>query len=167
APSGNSRAARWAICSRVRRGLSGTTFSIARSAVIVEPFRLHDAVHKNRRSHHTLRINGPDWHEFLDFGDGGVRGHGHDGIEISGGEPVGQVAQFVGFLLFDESVVRMPGHFQNAAFAVESAFLFAIGYFRADSDARVKALKARGGGTHAFTQNALRHQLERSEEHTS
>src|SRR5256884_6527913 len=88
------------------------------------------------------------------------RGHSHDGIEVPRREPIGQIAQRIGLLRFDESVVRTDGHFQNAALAFEHTLFLAVGDFCADTDSGVKALQPRARGAHAFAKNPLRHQFE-------
>src|SRR5207245_2415106 len=109
APSGNSNAVRCAICSRVNRGFampsaSITFFSLPLSGIpiftmalsgIAEPFRLHDAMNEDRGSHDVFRIDGADRNDFFDFSDSRLGGHGHDGIEISCRQPIGQISQLI------------------------------------------------------------------------
>src|SRR5579863_823549 len=151
APSGNSMAARCAICSRVSRGLSG----------IADSFRLHDAMHENRGRDDMLGLDGADRNDFVYLDDGGCRSHSHNGIEIPRGEAVREIAQFVGGLGLDESIVRVDGHFEDAALPFDDAFFFAGSDFRTYANSRIKPAKARGCGAHALTKNSLGNEFER------
>ena len=62
-----------------------------------------------------LRVDGTGGNDFFDLDDGVFCGAGHDRIEISGGEAVSEIAQFVGFLGFDEGEVSVDGGFEDAA----------------------------------------------------
>src|SRR4029077_4430181 len=98
APSCNSSAVRWAICSRDKRSLPATTlFRMPLPGMvffgmplpgIAESFRLHDAMNEDRRGHDMFRIDGSYGDNFFDFRDRGSGGHGHDGIEIPGGQAI-------------------------------------------------------------------------------
>src|SRR5882757_4572816 len=115
APSGSSSAARCAICSRVKRGLvRWTTFRILSAGIasfgmplpsIAESFRLYETMNEDRGCHDMFRRDSPYRDDFLDFGDSGGRGHGHEGIEVSRGQPIRQIAQLIGLLPFNERVV--------------------------------------------------------------
>src|SRR6266700_813819 len=169
APSGNSSAARCAICSRVSRGLSRSAFCWAPSPGmsfrmplrgITDSFRLHDAMNEDRGSHNVLRIDATDWNDFFDFNNSGLRGHGHDGIEISRRQPIGQIPQLIGSLRFDQRIIRANRQFQNAAAPFEEAFFLPLGYFRADAHRGIETLETSSGGAHAFAQNALRYEFQ-------
>src|SRR6266567_4167125 len=127
---------------------------------ITEPFRLHDAMHKNCGSDHVFRFNRSHGHDFFDFDNRGLRSHGHDGIEISRRQPVGKISQGISFLRFDQGEIRMNGHFQNAAAPFEEAFFLPLGYFRADTHRGIETLETSSGGAHAFAQNALRYEFQ-------
>src|SRR5579863_5109797 len=142
-PSGNSKAARCAICSRVSRGLSG----------IADSFCLHDAMHENRGRDDMLGFDRADRNNFVDFHDRGCRSRSHDGIEIPRGEAVREIAQFIGGLGLDESIVRVDGHLEDAALPLDDALFFAGSDLRAYANSRIKSAKARGGGAHAFAKN--------------
>src|SRR6266403_146686 len=161
APSVNSCAARCAICSRVSRGFAATGFSWLASPGITESFRLHDAVHENRGRNHIFRIDRAHRNNFFRFHDGGFRSHGHDGIEVSCGETIRQVAQRVGFLRLDERIVRVDGHFQDAALSADHALFFSRGDFGADTNSGVKTGQAGSRGAHAFAKNSLGHEFQR------
>ena len=94
---GQFLAARCAICSRASRGLSGITNSFrftmrcTKIAGVIDMFRLDSA----------------DGHDFFDLDDGRLRGHGHDGIEISRRKTVRQIPQFIGSLRLDERIIRV------------------------------------------------------------
>src|SRR5260370_24923039 len=108
APSGSSMAARWAICSLVKRGLAGTailfvpfpdiSFFCMPSAGIAESFRLHNAMDEDRRRHDVFRIDGPNAPNLFHLDDGRFCGHGHDVIEISCRQPVADIAQLLCFV---------------------------------------------------------------------
>src|SRR5229473_621549 len=129
-------------------------------AGIAEPFRLHDAMNENRGSHDVFRMDGADRNNFFDFGDSRLRGHGHDGIEISCGQAIGQIPQLIGSLRFDQRVVRVNGQFQNAAMPFEEALFLSFGNFRAYAHRGVETLQTSGGGPHALAQNALRNEFQ-------
>src|SRR5580704_1187750 len=128
---------------------------------IAESLRLYDAMHKDRGSNHMFRIDGSHRDDFLDFGNRRFRRHGHDRIEISRGEPVRQIAQFIGLLRFDECKIGVNGHFQNAALALDHALFLSSGHFGSDAHSRVKPAQPRGSSAHAFAENPLRHEFER------
>src|ERR1700722_988164 len=150
APLGNSIAARCAICSRVSRGLSG----------IADSFGLHNAMHKNCRRYDMLRFDRADRNNFVDFDDGRRCSHSHDGVEIPRRETVGQIAQLVGCLGLDESIVRVNGHLQDAALPLNNALFFAGSNLRADAHGSVKSAETCCGGSHALAENSLRHEFE-------
>src|SRR5258708_39052439 len=127
---------------------------------ITEPFRLHDAMDEDRRGHDMFRIDGTHWNDFFHFGDGRLRGHGHDGIEVSCGQPIREIAQLVGLVRFDQGIVRVNRQFQNAALAFEETVFFAFGDFGAHTHGGRKALQASTGGTHALAQNSLWHKFQ-------
>src|SRR5216684_6155102 len=122
---------------------------------ITESFRLHDAMNEDRRRHDMFRINGSHWNDFFDYGDGRRRGHSHDGIEVSCGQPIGQVSQFIGLMRLNQSIVRVNRQFQNAALTFKEALFFAFSDFGAHTHGGVKALQASTSGTHALAQNSL------------
>src|SRR6266403_253511 len=161
APSGNSCAARCAICSRVSRGFTATAFSWLASPGIMESFRLHDTMHENRWRNHIFRVDRAHRDNFFRFHDRRFRGHGHDGIEVSCGESIRQVAQRVGFLCLDEGVVRVDGHFQDAALPRDHALFFSCGDVGADTNGGVQTGQAGGRGAHAFAEDSLRHEFQR------
>src|SRR5437016_1251172 len=180
APSGNSSAARWAICSRVNRDLAGITLSrmappgmtcfwmpspgmiffCMPSSGIAESFRLHDAMNEDRRRHHVFRIDGSHGHDFFHFRDGRLCSHGHDGIEISRSQPIGQISQLIGLVRFDQGIVRMNRHFQNAALAFKEALFFSFGNFGAHAYGGVETLQTSASSTHSLAQNSLRHEFQ-------
>src|SRR2546427_8974141 len=127
---------------------------------ITEPFRLHDAMNEDGRRHDVFRIDGTHWNDFFHFGDGRFGGHGHDGIEIPCRQPVGEIAQLIGLVCFDQGIVRMNRQFQNAALAFKEALFFAFGYFGAHTHGGVKALQASTSSTHTLAQNSLRHEFQ-------
>src|SRR5213078_2295405 len=175
APSGNSNAVRCAICSRVNRGFampsaSITFFSLPLSGIpiftmalsgIAEPFRLHDAMNEDRGSHDVLRIDGADRNDFFDFGDRRLGGHGHNGIEISCRQPIGQISQLIGSLRLDQRIISMNWPFENAAASFEEALFLSCGNFRAYAHRGVETLQTSGRGAHALAQNSLRHKFQR------
>src|SRR5882762_5693949 len=147
APSGNSSAARCAICSRVNRGFvmppTGITFSegplrgipVLRtpSPGIADSFRLHDAMNEDRGSHDVFRMDGAYRNNFLDFGDRSLRGHSHDGIEISCSQPISQIPQFIGGLRLDQRIVRANRQFEDAAVSFEETLFLSRGDFGTDA----------------------------------
>src|SRR6266481_5780442 len=165
APSGNSNAARCAICSRVNRCLAmppaGITFSEMPLRGITDSFRLNDAMNENRGGHDVFGMDGADRNDFFDFGDGGPSGHGHDGIEISCRQAIRQIPQLIGGLRFDQCIVRVNRQFQNAPASFEGALFFSLGNFGADAHRGVETLQAGSGGAHALAQNALWHEFQR------
>src|SRR6202165_5828529 len=160
APSGNSSAARCAICALVNRGLASMTFCRMVSPGITKSFRLHDAMNEDGRCHDMFRIYRTHRYDFFDFGDGRLRGHGHDGIEISCGEAIGQISQLIGLLRFDQGIVRMNRQFQNAALALKKPLFFSLGDFGAHAHRGVETLQTSAGGTHSLAQNSLRHEFQ-------
>src|SRR6266403_2148327 len=174
APSGNSSAARCAICSRVNRGFvmppTGITFSegplrgipVLRtpSPGIADSFRLHDAMNEDRGCHDVFWMDGAGRNDFFDFGDGGLRGHGHDGIEISCRQPIGQISQLIGGLRLDQCVVRVNRQFENAAQPFEEALFLSFGNFRAYAHGGIETLQTSSRGAHALAQNALRDEFQ-------
>src|SRR5260370_27669127 len=165
APSGNSNAARCAICSRVNRCLAmppaGITFSEMPLRGITDSFRLNDAMNENRGGHDVFGMDGADRNDFFDFGDGGPSGHGHDGIEISCRQAIRQIPQLIGGLRFDQCIVRVNRQFQNAPASFEGTLFFSLGNFGADAHRGVETLQAGSGGAHALAQNALWHEFQR------
>src|SRR6266851_457837 len=128
---------------------------------ITESFRLHDAMHKDCRSDHVFRVDRSHRHDFFDFDNRGLRGHGHDGIEIPRRQPVREISQRIGFLRFDQSEVRMNGPFQNAAVPPDDAFFFSFGNLGSCSHRSIKSVQPRGRRAHPFAQNPLRHEFQR------
>src|SRR5437588_959855 len=126
---------------------------------IAEPFRLHDAMNEDRRSHNVFWIDSAGRNDFFDFGDSCLRGHGHDGIEIPGGEPIGQISQLIGSLRLDQRIVRVNRQFQNAAAPFEQTLFLSFGNFGAHSHRGVETLQTSSGGAHALAQNALWHEF--------
>src|SRR2546425_1685892 len=175
APSGNSNAARCAICSRVNRGFampsaSITFFSLPLSGIpiftmalsgIAEPFRLHDAMNEDRGSHDVFRIDGADRNDFFDFSDSRLGGHGHDGIEISCRQPIGQISQLIGGLRLDQRIVRANRQFENAAAAFGETRLLSFRKRPAYAHPGVETLRTSSGGAHTLAQNPLRHEFQR------
>ncbi len=98
-------------------------------------------------------------HNFVHFDDGRRRRHRHNGIEIPRRHTVGQVAKFIRGFRFDKGVVRMDGHFQDAALPLDDAFFFSSSDFRSHTDGRVKPLQTGGSSPHSFAEDSLRHQL--------
>src|SRR6266436_1404566 len=127
---------------------------------ITESLRLHDAMDENGGRHDVFWIDRAHRHDFFHFGDGRFSGHGHDGIEISCGQPVGEVAKLVGLQRFDQSIIRTNRKFQNTALAFEEALFLAFGNFGAHAHGGVEALQTGASGTHAFAQNSLRHEFQ-------
>src|SRR5213593_3416075 len=175
APSGNSNAARCAICSRINRGFampsaSITFFSLPLSGIpiftmalsgIAEPFRLHDAMNEDRGSHDVFRIDGADRNDFFDFSDSRLGGHGHNGIEISCRQPIGQISQLIGSLRLDQRIISVNRPFENAAAFFEDALFLSCGNFRAYAHRGVETLQTSSGSAHALAQNALRDEFQR------
>src|SRR6266849_7175477 len=95
APSVNSNAARWAICSRVSRALSAMALLSSGLTGESQALSLHNAVYKNRRGNHVFWRDRADRHNFIRFHDGHLRSHGHDGIEIPRGKPVRQISELI------------------------------------------------------------------------
>src|SRR5438552_14392971 len=127
---------------------------------IAEPFRLHDAMNEDRGSHDVFRMDSAGRNDFFDFGDGGLRGHCHDGIEIPGGQPIGQISQLVGGLRLDQRVVRVNRPFENAAASFEDALFLSCGNFRAYAHRGVETLQTSSGSAYALAQNALRDEFQ-------
>src|SRR6266852_6194939 len=127
---------------------------------IAESFRLHDEMNENRRCHDMFRIDGTYWDDFFHFRDGRGRGHGHDGIEISCGQPIGEVPQLIGLLRLDQGIVGMNRQFQNAALAFQEALFLSIGNFSAHAHGGVETLQTSAGGAHSLAQNSLRHEFQ-------
>ncbi len=82
------------------------------------------------------------------------------GIEIARRKTVSQIAKLVGCFGFDESVVGMNRHLEDAAFSFDDALFFPSRDFRAHTDGCIKRAKTSGGSAHAFTKNSLRHEFE-------
>src|SRR4029077_12769772 len=122
---------------------------------IADSLRLHDAMNEDRGSHNVFRMDGAYRNDFLDFGDGGLGGHSHDGIEISCGQPIGQIPQLIGGLRLDQRVVRANRQFENAAVSFEEALFLSRGDFRANAHRSVETLETSSGGAPALAQNAL------------
>ena len=96
---------------------------------------------EDRRSHDVFGFDGADGNNFLNLGDGRFCGHGHDGIEISGGQSIGEIAELIGLLSFDEGEIGVDGEFENAALSFEDALFLAFGDFRADAHGGVETLE--------------------------
>src|SRR5713226_1173628 len=127
---------------------------------ITEPFRLHDAMNEDGGCHDMFRMDGTHGHDFFHFCDGRFRSHGHDGIEISCGQPIGQIPQLIGLLRLDQGIVRLNRQFQNAALAVKEALFFSFGNFGAHSHGGVETLQTSARGAHSLAQNSLRHKFQ-------
>src|SRR6267143_1645909 len=160
ARSGNSSAARCAICSLVNRDLAGMTLSCMPLPGITKSFRLHDAMNEDRRCHDMFRIYRTGRHNFFHFCNGRLRRHGHDGIEISCGQPIGQIPQLIGLLSFDQGIVGMNRKFQNATLALKDALFLSFCNFRAHAHGGVETLQTSASGTHSLAQNPLRHEFQ-------
>ena len=100
-----------------------------------------------------LRVDGTHGHDFLHFRDGRLCSHGHEGIEISSGQPVSKISQLIGLLRFDEGVVGLDRQFQNAALTLQETLFLSFGDFGADAHGGVETLQASAGGAHALAQN--------------
>src|SRR5260370_8211751 len=122
---------------------------------ITEPFRLHDAMDEDRRGHDMFRIDVTHWNDFFHFGDGPLRGHSHDGIEVSCGQPIREIAQLVGLVRFDQSIVCVNRQFQNAPLTFKEALFFAFGDFGAHTYGGVETMETSTSGTHALAPNSL------------
>src|SRR5215469_14299394 len=149
APSGNSCAARCAICSRLNRVLSG----------ISHPFRPHDSVYKNRRRDYILRRNRADRHNFIHLHDCRLRRHGHNRIEIPRCQPVRQVPEFIGLFRLDQRELCMNRLLQDAALPVDLALFLAIRHFGSHTYGRIETHQSRSRRAHPLAQDSLRHQL--------
>src|ERR1700730_6436548 len=125
-----------------------------------DSFRLHDAMNEDRGSHDVFRMDGAYRNNFLDFGDRSLRGHSHDGIEISCSQPISQIPQLIGGLRLDQRVVRMNRQFEDAAVSFEETLFLSRGDFGANGHRRVESLQASSGGAHALAQNALWHEFQ-------
>src|SRR5947208_4279555 len=165
APSGNSSAARCAICSRVKRRLAMTSAVIPFSEMslrgIADSSRLHDAMNEDRGSHDVFWIYGADRNDFFDFGDRRLGGHGHNGIEISCRQPIGQISQLIGNLRLEKPILSVNRPFENAAASFEDALFLSCGNFRAYAHRGVETLQTSSGSAHALAQNALRDEFQR------
>src|SRR6266478_2396383 len=128
---------------------------------IADSFRLHDAMNEDRGSHDVFRMDGAYRNNFLDFGDRSLRGHSHDGIEISCSQPISQIPQFIGGLRLDQRIVRANRQFEDAAASFEETLFLSRGDFSTDAHRGVETLQASSGGAHALSQNALRHEFQR------
>src|SRR5260370_38374251 len=140
--------------------LPGMAFFCMPLPGISESFRLHDRMNEDRRCHDVFRTDGTHGDYFFHFRDGGLRGHGHDGIEISCGQPIGQIPQLIGLLRLDQGIVRLNRQFQNAALAVKEALFFSFGNFCAHSHGGVETLQTSARGEHSLASNSLRHKFQ-------
>src|SRR6266478_6122217 len=110
APSGNSSAARWAICSRVSCGLDKA-----------QTFRLHDTIHENGRSYDGLRIKRPHFDNLIHFDDRQFRRGRHDGVEIPRGFAINKISETICSVGFDEGAIRSERFFKNVSLAADQA----------------------------------------------
>src|SRR5450432_464036 len=94
APSGSSRAARAAICSRVSLALD-----------IAQPLGHDDSIHKNKWGHNVFGIESADFHNVLNFHERGLGRGGHDRIKISRAFSKHEVAELVGTMRFDKRII--------------------------------------------------------------
>src|ERR1700674_4435056 len=127
---------------------------------ITESFGLYDAMDENRGRDYIFRLDRANGNNLFGLNDGRFRRHSHDGIEIPGAQAVGQIAQGIRLLRFDERIVRVQGLLQNTALAVQNAFFLAVCDFGAHADGGVKPEQARGSRAHALAENALWHKLQ-------
>src|SRR5260370_34202435 len=108
---------------------------------------------EDRGSHDVFRMDGAYRNNFLDFGDRSLRGHSHDGIEISCSPPISQIPQFIGGLRLDQRIVRANRQFEDAAGSFEETLFLSRGDFGADAHRGVETLQAHNGGPPAPAQN--------------
>src|SRR6266852_2528843 len=117
-------------------------------------------MNEDRGSHDVFRMDGAYRNNFLDFGDRSLRGHSHDGIEISCSQPISQIPQFIGGLRLDQRIVRANRQFEDAAVSFEETLFLSRGDFGTDAHRGVETLQASSGGAHALAQNALWHEFQ-------
>src|SRR5580658_7538537 len=137
APSGNSRAARSAICSRESLFLIATAFSY-----------FHDSIHKYRRCDDGFRIKRAHRDNFLHLDDRDFRGGRHHWIEIARGLPVREISERVRAVRANESVVGEQRGFKNAPPTIDDALLLAVRNFRSDAYGGVKGGNSGTGSAH-------------------
>src|SRR5277367_3586870 len=114
APSGNSRAARSAICSRVSRALG-----------ISLPFGLNDTVDKYGRRNDGFRIELSRSDHLFHFDDRRFRSSGHYRIEIPRRFSINQVSHAVRAIRADKRIISSERLLENVALASNHPLLFA------------------------------------------
>src|ERR1700683_3238119 len=149
APSGSSSAARSAICSRVRRDLG-----------IAQSFRNNDAFYEDGRRDDDFGIKAAGGDEIFDFDERGLACGGHDGIEIARSLAINEIAQMIGALRTDKSIIGTKRVFENVALAANHALFFAAGYLGAHADGGIKGRNAGAKGAYAFAENSLWNEFE-------
>src|SRR5262245_39231187 len=92
--------------------------------------------------------------------DGGVRGHGHDRVEVARGQRVGEVAQIVGEKRMDEREIRAQRRLEQIILPLDLDPLLALLDDGADARWREHATEPVATGADAFDQRALRHKLD-------
>ena len=96
--------------------------------------------------------------DLVDLRDGVGRRHGHDGVEVSRGLAVHEIAERVRLLRADERNVGVYRLFKDVLSAVELAHLFALFKVGAGGGGRVVRGDAHTGGAHRLGKCALRHE---------
>ena len=93
--------------------------------MVVDPFK--DPIHVNTRCVDGIGIQVSRLHQRLHFGDGDPGSRGHQGVEVSGGLPIDQVAGTVSPMSLDEGEVRLEGKLQDVMFAFNGTGFLALG----------------------------------------
>src|ERR1700735_632417 len=148
APSGNSIAARSAICSRVSRALG-----------ISLPFSLYDAVDKYGRRNNGFGIEFSGRDDLFHFDNRGSRGGGHNRIEVSRRLTINQVPHVVGTLRANERIIGAERLLEDVALPSNHALFFAAPDLGSHADRREERRDSRSERSHALAQNSLRHEF--------
>src|SRR5262245_10980973 len=128
-------------------------------ASMMSPAR-DEVIDQRSRRHDVVGRDDPDRHDVVRRYDHGVRGHGHDRIEVARGQRVGEVAEIVGQKRVDQREIRAQRRLEQIALSLDLDPLLALLDDGADAGRREHAAEAEAAGADAFDQRTLRHELD-------
>ena len=161
-PSRSSRAARWAIWSRVSGGMARRS-SCGRSAArwaFRSAAPCDDALDVDPGRVDAVGIELARLDQDLDLGDGDAPGGGDHRVEVAGGLPVDQVAEAIALPGLDDGQVGAQRRLEHVHASVEFARLLALGDLGAVAGRRVEGRDPGAARADALGQRSLRGQLD-------
>src|ERR1700677_4391572 len=144
APSGNSRAARSAICSRVSRALG-----------ISLPLGLNDTIDKYGRRNDGFGIELSRTDDLFHLGNRKFCRRGHNRIEVPRRLVINQVSHVVRAVRPNECIIRAQRLLQDVALPSNHAFLFTARNLGSHTNGREKCWNSRAERAQALAKNSL------------